>query len=70
MNTKILIITAFFTYYLVWLFLPIFDLKSYHLVNSLFPIPSIYAVYLPIAIVLGGSLIVVTFLGYLLITQS
>ncbi|AQZ09925.1 YIL102C-A [Zygosaccharomyces parabailii] len=61
---RFLFLTAAFAYYTVWLLLPIFDLDR---VIPLFPLPSVYAVYIPIILLLAGFTLVGTFLGCLLL---
>ncbi|CUS23676.1 LAQU0S11e01772g1_1 [Lachancea quebecensis] len=58
------ILVILFTYYLVWLLLPIFELEDK---VWLFPLPSKYAVILPILLVNVGVFLVVSFLGLLLV---
>jgi len=53
-----------FIYYAIWLLLPIFDLEGQW---KLFPLPSIYAIYIPIVLLLIGFTIVGTFVGLLLL---
>ncbi|CCE61923.1 hypothetical protein TPHA_0B02500 [Tetrapisispora phaffii CBS 4417] len=61
---RFLVLTFAFIYYLIWLVLPIFELdrKLY-----LFPLPSVYAVYLPILLLLLGVILVGSYMGYLLL---
>lgn len=66
MNRFILLIVLFI-YYTLWLLLPIFDLEGRW---ALFPLPSIYAVYLPIVLLLIGFTIVGTFTGVLLLRDT
>ncbi|EDO18494.1 hypothetical protein Kpol_1032p91 [Vanderwaltozyma polyspora DSM 70294] len=61
---RFFILTAAFLYYLIWLILPIFELDE---ALILFPLPSIYAVYIPIFLLLLGFALVGSYLGYLLI---
>ena len=63
MNRFALLI-IFFIYYVVWAILPIFEQEGKWII---FPLPSIYAVYLPIVLLLGGFTIVGTFLGVLML---
>ncbi|CCD24469.1 uncharacterized protein NDAI_0D01550 [Naumovozyma dairenensis CBS 421] len=57
----ILVIAAFYT---LWLFLPIFGWDGK---IPFFPIPSDYAIYLPIFLLMTGFTLIGTFLGFLLI---
>ncbi|SCV05531.1 LANO_0H09538g1_1 [Lachancea nothofagi CBS 11611] len=61
------LLTLLFVYYLVWLLLPIFQLE-----NTIvgFPLPSIYAVILPILLLLAGLFLVVSFLGMLVVSAK
>lgn len=61
---RFLLLTLAVLYYTVWLLLPVFELEGK---ISLFPLPSIYAVYLPIVLLLIGFTTVGTFLGGLLL---
>lgn len=66
MNRFVLHILAFI-YYAVWLLLPIFDLEGRW---AVFPFPSIYAVYIPIVLLLIGFTIIGTFVGVLLLRDT
>ncbi|QLG70538.1 hypothetical protein HG535_0A04780 [Zygotorulaspora mrakii] len=61
------LLTVAMLYYTVWLLLPVFELDNK---LSMFPLPSIYAVYLPISLLLLGFAMVGTFLGVLLLLDS
>ncbi|CCK70938.1 uncharacterized protein KNAG_0F02760 [Huiozyma naganishii CBS 8797] len=56
-----------YLYYAVWLILPIFDLEGKYII---FPLPSRYAVFLPIWLLLIGFASVGTYLGVLTIRAS
>ena len=56
-----------FIYYTIWLLLPIFDLENKW---KIFPLPSIYAIYVPIILLLIGFTIVGTFVGVLLLRDT
>ncbi|AMD22736.1 HHL034Cp [Eremothecium sinecaudum] len=60
---KLTLVVLAFIYYTTWLLLPVFNLDGACL---LFPIPSKYAVLLPIILLLFGVLLVGTFIGVLL----
>lgn len=58
------VLVIVFGYYLAWLLLPIFELEGKF---WLFPLPSVYAVFLPIVLLMVGVFLVISFLGLLLI---
>lgn len=55
----------FFVYYTVWLLLPLLDLEGKW--PWLFPLPSQYAIYLPIVLLFVGFTIIGTYLSYILL---
>lgn len=61
---RFLLLTSAFIYYIIWLILPVFELDSK---TVLFPLPSAYAVYLPIILLIIGFTLIGTFLGSLLL---
>lgn len=61
------IVLALFVYYCVWLLLPIFDLDEQ---LFLFPLPSKYAVSLPIVLLLIAVSVVGASLSLLLLNES
>ncbi|KAL3231196.1 Uncharacterized protein RNJ44_00835 [Nakaseomyces bracarensis] len=56
---------ALFVYYIAWLLLPLLELEGQW--PWLFPLPSQYAIYLPIFLLLVGFTIVGTYLSYILL---
>ncbi|ADJ41754.1 ACR063W-Ap [Eremothecium gossypii ATCC 10895] len=64
---KFALLLGIFSYYTAWLLLPIFDLDGK---LWLFPLPSLYAVLLPIVLLLCGAFIVGSSLGALLLTSK
>lgn len=64
---RFLLLTVAMAYYTVWLLLPVFELDGK---MKLFPLPSIYAVYLPIGLLLVAFTMVGTFLGVLLLADA
>lgn len=64
---RFILLTVLFLYYAAWLLLPVFDLDGKLVI---FPLPSIYAVYLPIGLLIVGFTIVGTFLGTILLLDS
>ncbi|CCH60667.1 hypothetical protein TBLA_0D01590 [Henningerozyma blattae CBS 6284] len=67
MNRFVLLVILFI-YYMTWLILPMFEFEDR--IPYLFPIPSVYAIYLPIWLLLIGFTLVGTFLGFLLLTTE
>ncbi|CCC69743.1 hypothetical protein NCAS_0D01620 [Naumovozyma castellii] len=53
-------------YYTIWLLLPMFGWED-KVPILLFPLPSVYAIYLPIFLLLLGTVLIGTFLGLLLL---
>lgn len=64
---RFILLTVLLVYYATWLLLPVFDLDQKLII---FPIPSIYAVYLPIVLLIIGFMIVGSFLGAMLLLDS
>lgn len=64
---RFLLLTVVLVYYAVWLLLPVLELDGK---LKAFPLPSIYAVFLPIALLIIGFTIVGSFLGVMLLLDS
>ncbi|GAV48163.1 hypothetical protein ZYGR_0I04600 [Zygosaccharomyces rouxii] len=64
---RFLLLTSAFIYYIIWLLLPVFELDGK---TALFPLPSAYAVYLPIMLLIIGFTLIGTFLGSLLLFNN
>lgn len=64
---RFILLTLLLLYYTIWLLLPVFDLDRK---SVIFPLPSIYAVYLPIVLLIIGFTIVGTFLGVILFLDT
>lgn len=64
---RFLLLTALLIYYAVWLLLPVLELDGK---LRAFPLPSIYAIYLPIVLLIIGFTIVGSFLGVMLLLDS
>lgn len=64
---RFLLLTVLLIYYAVWLLLPVLELDGK---LKAFPLPSVYAIYLPIILLMIGFTVVGTFLGIMLILDS